>query len=299
MQFTQIEFAIFLITVFSVYWLALRNSLKLQNALLLTASYTFYGWWDWRFLGLIMLTTASTFATALLAGRRHGRAWTAANIILNVGILIAFKYLGFFTENLRALLNLWDLEVDWMVVDILLPVGISFYTFQAISYSVDVYRKEIHPTRDLLAFATFIAYFPQLIAGPIERASQLLGQITAPRRWDSSFATSGLRMILYGVMKKVCVADMLALYADRLYDGDLLNPLVNVAAGIVFSLQIYCDFSAYSEIARGGNRRGESIVLSSIRRQSSFSQDYGTARHGTLWPGARIGHWPMLSASLC
>ncbi len=254
MQFTQIEFAIFLAVVFSIYWLVLRNNTRAQNGLLLIASYTFYGWWDWRFLGLIMLTTGTTFATALLAKGRHGRGWTTANITLNVGVLITFKYLGFFTENLKALLSLCNLEVNWFFIEILLPVGISFYTFQAISYSVDVYKKKIEATHDFLAFATFIAYFPQLVAGPIERASQLLSQISGPRRWDRAYATSGLRMILYGVMKKVCVADMLALYADRLYSGDLTNPWCNVAAGIVFSLQIYCDFSAYSEIARGVSR---------------------------------------------
>lgn len=254
MQFTEVAFAVFMTVVFALYWLVLRRWVRAQNMLLLAASYLFYGWWDWRFLGLIMLTTATTFATALVARGRYGKLVTMANIVLNLGILVAFKYLNFFSDNLRRLFELVGWNLDWFTVDVLLPVGISFYTFQAIAYSVDVYKARVHPCRDLLAFATFIAYFPQLVAGPIERASQLLPQIERPREWDAAYATSGLRMILFGVLKKVCVADMLAIYADRLYNSDLFNPVVAVAAGVVFSIEIYCDFSAYSEIARGVSR---------------------------------------------
>lgn len=254
MQFTEIAFAVFLAVVFSLYWLVLRRWVRAQNMLLLAASYLFYGWWDWRFLGLIMLTTATTFATALLATGRYGRMMTVANIMLNLGILVVFKYLNFFSDNLQRLFGLMGWNLDWFTVDVLLPVGISFYTFQAIAYSVDVYKRKVRPCTDPLAFATFIAYFPQLVAGPIERASQLLPQIENPRRWDAEYAATGLRMVLFGVMKKVCVADMLAIYADRLYEGNLLNPAVALAAGVVFTLEIYCDFSAYSEIARGVSR---------------------------------------------
>lgn len=254
MQFTEIAFAVFLTVVFVLYRLVLRRWVRAQNMLLLAASYLFYGWWDWRFLGLIMLTTATTFVSARLANGRYGRLVTASNIVLNLGILVAFKYLNFFSYNLQRLFSLVGWNLDWFTVDVLLPVGISFYTFQAIAYSVDVYKRRVKACADPLAFATFIAYFPQLVAGPIERASQLLPQIEAPRRWDAAYATSGLRMILFGVMKKVCIADMLAIYADRLYEGNLLNPVVALAAGVVFTLEIYCDFSAYSEIARGVSR---------------------------------------------
>lgn len=254
MQFTEISFAIFLTVVFSLYWLVLRRSVKVQNLLLLGASYLFYGWWDWRFLGLIMLTTFTTFVTALGATSRYGRLLTAANIVVNLGILVAFKYFNFFAENLGRLFDLVGWNLDRFTIDVLLPVGISFYTFQAIAYSVDVYKHRVKASYDPVAFATFIAYFPQLVAGPIERASQLLSQISVPRRWDSGYASSGLRMILYGVLKKVCVADMLALYVDRLYSGGLDTPVHVLAAGVLFSVQIYCDFSAYSEIARGVSR---------------------------------------------
>lgn len=254
MQFTEISFAIFFTAVFTLYWLAFRKSVKWQNLLLLSASYLFYGWWDWRFLGLILLTTATTFITALYSGGRHGKTLTAANILLNTGILIAFKYLGFFSENLARLLSAFGWEMDWFTIDVLLPVGISFYTFQAIAYSVDAYKRRIEPCRDPVAFATFIAYFPQLVAGPIERASRLLPQIVSPRRWDAGYAASGLQMVLFGVMKKLCIADMLAIYADRLYSGGLSDPVICVAAGTLFTLEIYCDFSAYCEIARGTSR---------------------------------------------
>lgn len=254
MLFTDIVFPLFLTLVFAIYWLALRNRLWLQNLWLLAASYTFYGWWDWRFLALIILTSASTFLTALLARSRLGAMATAANILLNLGILIAFKYFNFFSENLGRLFGLFGINLDWFTLDVLLPVGISFYTFQAISYSVDVYKRRIEPTRNPVAFFTYIAYFPQLVAGPIERATQLLPQILAPRRWSGGQAVTGMRMILFGVMKKVCVANMAAIYVDRLFASGLESAAATVAAGILFTLQIYCDFSAYSEIARGVSR---------------------------------------------
>lgn len=253
MQFTEINFALFLIAVFIIYWLMLRRWLFAQNAFLLCASYLFYGWWDWRFLSLIMLTTLTTYVAAKYSGGKYGKLLTAGNIVLNVGILVVFKYLGFFLENAHRVLSALGCNTEYVTLDILLPVGLSFYTFQAIAYSVDVYRHRIEPCARLLDFATFIAYFPQLVAGPIERASQLLPQIFRERQWDYAYAVSGLRMLLFGVLKKVCVANMLALYADRLFEcAD--SPLYVVAAGVVFTLEIYFDFSAYSEIARGVSR---------------------------------------------
>lgn len=254
MQFTDIYFPLFLSVVFALYWFALRRTPAGQNALLLAASYIFYGWWDWRFLILIIITTLSSFGSAFALRGRYRRIALTGNIVLNIGILVVFKYLNFFGENLARLFRLAGIELDWFTIDVLLPVGISFYTFQAISYSVDVYRRQIEQTRNLLSFATYVAYFPQLVAGPIEKASHLLPQIESPRRWDTARATGGMHMILIGLVKKLCIADMLAIYADRLYAGDLASPLSNLAAGTIFSLQIYFDFSAYSEIARGVSR---------------------------------------------
>ncbi|MDE5871632.1 MAG: MBOAT family protein [Muribaculaceae bacterium] len=254
MQFTDIIFAVFLTVVFCLYWFLLRQKTRWQNLLLLAASYVFYGWWDWRFLGLIILTSLTTFLTALYARGSNGRVITTFNIFLNLGILICFKYLGFFAENLGRLFNLFGLGLDWFTIEILVPVGISFYTFQAIAYSVDVYKGRIDACRDPLAFFTFISYFPQLVAGPIERASQLLPQISGRRYWNRDMASSGMRMIMFGLMKKVCIADILAIYVDRIFTGVELSPIKILAGGVLFSLEIYCDFSAYSEIARGVSR---------------------------------------------
>ena len=239
MQFTEIGFAVFLLIVFCVYWFALRKTINLRNLAILSASYLFYGWWDWRFLILIVITTLSTYATALLIPRRKGKIALIINIVLNLGILVAFKYLGFFTENLQKLFSWFGWNLDWFTIDVLLPVGISFYTFQAIAYSVDVYRKKVLPEKNIITFATFIAYFPQLVAGPIERASQLLPQLNTVRKWQRARATSGLQMILFGVLKKVAVADIVALYVDKIFnEGNLENPLIVLAAGLLFSVQI-------------------------------------------------------------
>lgn len=251
MQFTDIVFAVFMTAVFIIYWLILRGRTRAQNVLILASSYLFYGWWDPRFLGLIILTTCSTYFTALYGRGRYGKVFTTANILLNVGILIIFKYLNFFSENIGRLFNLFGLNLDWFTIDVLLPVGISFYTFQAIAYSIDVYKGRIEACRDPLPFFTFIAYFPQLVAGPIERASYLLPQISNPRKWRFDEAVEGLRMILFGLVKKLCIADMLSLYVELIFDNPSPSPIQVVEGGILFSLEIYCDFSAYCEIARG------------------------------------------------
>ncbi|MGN0224113.1 MAG: MBOAT family protein, partial [Muribaculaceae bacterium] len=172
MAFNSLAFALFLPIVFLIYWRARRSSV--QNVVLLAASYVFYGWWDWRFLALILLTTASSFLLALPERRRE--LCLTANIVLNISILGVFKYYNFFSQSLSHALGLMGIHTDWPLLDALLPVGISFYTFQAISYSVDVYRRTIAPCRNPLHFATFIAFFPQLVAGPIERASTMLPQ---------------------------------------------------------------------------------------------------------------------------
>ena len=172
MEFNSLAYALFLAAVVAIYYTPLltRASWR-QNALLLAGSYIFYGAWDWRFLSLILLTTLSTYGVALLIERSHRRFWLVANIVLNVGILATFKYFNFFTENLAWLMRWFGWEMDWFTIDVLLPVGISFYTFQAIGYSIDVWRGTVRSTRNLLLFATFIAFFPQLIAGPIVRYS--------------------------------------------------------------------------------------------------------------------------------
>ena len=278
MQFTDIEYAFFLPIVFILYWFLLRRHLIQRNLLLLSASYVFYGWWDWRFLILIIITTCTTYLSGLFTNGRRGKLIVTLNIVINLGILFSFKYLGFFAENLQKLFSLFGWNLDWFTIKVLLPVGISFYTFQAIGYTVDVYRKKIKPCTDPIAFATFIAYFPQLVAGPIERAGDLLPQLQTIRQWKWDNAVSGLRMILFGVLKKVAVADVLSIYVDQFYGRwGLSNPIIVLLAGILFSFQLYFDFSAYAEIARGSSR------LLGIELMANFKFPYFSRNVVEFW----------------
>ncbi len=280
MQFDSYTYALFLLPVFFVYW-ALQRRLKWQNLFLLAASYVFYGWWDWRMLGLILLTTLSTWGSALLMrGDRssHDKLCATANIVLNVGILAVFKYLNFFRDSLVDFLNLFGITPDWPTLRILLPVGISFYTFQAISYTIDVFRSEIKPTRDVVAFGVFIAFFPQLVAGPIERASNLLPQFLRTKEFDYGTAVVGMRQILWGLAKKIIVADTVGYYVDQL----LYNPYYYAApsmiwAGILFAVQIYADFSGYSDIAIG------SAKLLNIKLRANFRYPFFSRNMKELW----------------
>ena len=280
MQFDSYTYALFLLLVFFVYW-ALQRRLKWQNLFLLAASYVFYGWWDWRMLGLILLTTLSTWGSALLMrGDRssHDKLCATANIVLNVGILAVFKYLNFFRDSLVDFLNLFGITPDWPTLHILLPVGISFYTFQAISYTIDVFRSDIKPTRDAVAFGVFIAFFPQLVAGPIERASNLLPQFLRKKEFDYGMAVVGMRQILWGLAKKIIVADTVGYYVDQL----LYNPYYYAApsmiwAGILFAVQIYADFSGYSDIAIG------SAKLLNIKLRANFRYPFFSRNMKELW----------------
>lgn len=284
MTFTDLSFAIFLIILFSLYWLigaisrdGSKTCVPIQNILLLSASYVFYCWWDWRFILLILLTSLSTFIAGLAAQTRHAKLIAGANIILNLLILIAFKYLNFFGENLFRLFRLFGWGLDWPTVCILLPIGISFYTFQAISYNVDCVRGKIAPCRNPLDFFCYIAFFPQLVAGPIERAENLLPQIRSRRRFIREEASEGMRMILYGLFKKLCIADMIAPIVDSIYDRGDFSPLGIMKICILFSLQIYCDFSAYSEIARGVAR------LFGIRLMTNFRFPFFSRNFIEIW----------------
>ena len=280
MQFDSYIYALFLPLVFIVYW-TLRNHLKWQNLFLLIASYVFYGWWDWRMLGLIMLTSATTWGSALMMrGDRsqHDRLWSAANIVLNVGILAVFKYLNFLRDSLVDFMGLFGVNPDWPTLHILLPVGISFYTFQAISYTIDVYRGDIKPTRDAVAFGVFIAFFPQLVAGPIERASNLLPQFLRGKTFDYDTAVVGMRQILWGVGKKVIVADSIGYYVDQLlYNPYHYSAASMVWAAVLFMVQIYADFSGYSDIAIGSAR------LLNIKLQPNFHYPFFSRSMKEFW----------------
>ena len=224
MLFNSIEFTIFLPIVFLIYWaigyakIGDTLKLRLQNAFIVIASYVFYGWWDWRFLLLIAFTSFCSWGSGLriakAATQRKSKAWMIANIALNLSILAIFKYYDFFTSEFC---QLFRISPDGLLIKIILPVGISFYTFQALSYSIDVYRKKIEPTKDIIAFFAFIAFFPQLVAGPIERATNLLPQFLTKRRFSYDQGVDGMRQILWGLFKKIVIADNCATYVDQVW----------------------------------------------------------------------------------
>lgn len=256
MLFNSIEFIVFLPLVFVLYWKVFGRNLRAQNAFVVLASYIFYGWWDWRFLILIALTTFCSFYSGILIGsserRLTKRLFLWSNVVLNLGILCCFKYFDFFASNFAALLRLFGLQADAVTLDLILPVGISFYTFQALSYTIDVYRGKITVTKDILAFFAFISFFPQLVAGPIERATNLLPQFIKSRRFDYSKAVDGCWQILWGMFKKVVVADNCATIANKIFvDYESYGSLSLAAGAVFFTFQIYGDFSGYSDIAIG------------------------------------------------
>ena len=220
------------------------------------ASYIFYGWWDWRFLFLIAFTSLFSYGSGLLLERFEGsRTWqkgvSAGNIILNLTILGVFKYYNFFVENLDVLFfSLFNSHLDWVTIEVILPVGISFYTFQALSYTIDVYQKKLPATHDPIEFFAYISFFPQLVAGPIERATNLLPQFQKNRYFDYAKAVDGCRQMLWGFFKKIVVADNCANVVDAYWNTEL--PSVSlILLGVLFTFQIYCDFSGYSDIAIG------------------------------------------------
>ncbi len=252
MSFVSLQFVVFLPLVFLLYWFVFKQH-KWQNLLVAVASYVFYGWWDWRFLCLIFFTTVCSYASGIMIERSEGQKWISTlNIALNLGILGVFKYYNFFVDSMNELVAAFGYELDWPTANLILPVGISFYTFQALSYSIDIYRGQIKASRDFVAFVAFISFFPQLVAGPIERASHLLPQFLAKRTFDYARAVDGCRQMLWGFFKKMVIADMCATVVNSTWTDFDSASTVNLWVTIVlFSFQIYCDFSAYSDIAIG------------------------------------------------
>ena len=256
MLFNSFEFLVFLPIVFLLYWFVFRSR-RWQNLLVVVASYVFYGWWDWRFLLLIAITSLCSFGSGLLlehykGQRRRQQLVSAANIVLNLGILGVFKYYNFFVENLDALFGAIGWHLDWVTMQIILPVGISFYTFQALSYTIDVYQKKLPATHDIVEFFAYISFFPQLVAGPIERATNLLPQFQRDRQFDYAKAVDGCRQMLWGFLKKLVIADNCAVVVNEYWNQYAELPgLTLFLLGVLFTFQIYCDFSGYSDIAIG------------------------------------------------
>ncbi|WP_313777755.1 MBOAT family O-acyltransferase [Flagellimonas nanhaiensis] len=248
----------FLPITFGLYWLLSKKSLRAQNTFLLLASYFFYSLWDWRFLFLIIASTIVDYLVGIQiqksAGNRNlQRTWLWASVIFNISLLGFFKYYNFFAESFMDMFELfgYTIKSTW-TLSIVLPVGISFYTFQTMSYSLDIYYKRVEPTKDFLSFATYVAFFPQLVAGPIERASNLLSQITNKRNFNYDQTVAGLKLILWGLFKKMVIADGIAPIVDDIFANYHSYPASTLVLGVtLFSFQVYGDFSGYSDIAIG------------------------------------------------
>ena len=259
MLFNSFEFAIFLPVVFLTYWFFLKNNRKWQNLFLLIASYLFYGWWDPRFLVLILFSTIVDYSIGINMSRTDSiskkKLFLIISLIVNLGILGFFKYYNFFLDNFIELSKIFGFQANISSLNIILPVGISFYTFQTLSYTIDIYRGKLNPTKDFITFAAFVSFFPQLVAGPIERATALIPQFQKERKFNYMLATEGLRQILWGLFKKMVIADNCAKYVNDIYsDYGAQDPANLLLASILFSFQIYGDFSGYSDIAIGTSR---------------------------------------------
>jgi len=259
MLFNSIEFAIFLPIVFILYWFVTNTNLKIQNLLIVVASYIFYGWWDWRFLSLILFSSIVDYSVGIGLSKQRNHVkrklllWTS--IVVNLGFLGFFKYYNFFLDNLVEAFTFLGTPINPQGLNIILPVGISFYTFQTLSYSIDVYKRKLEPTKDFIAFSAFVSFFPQLVAGPIERATNLLPQFLEKRKFDYAKAVDGLRQILWGLFKKVVIADNAAEIANQIFNNSLDYSGSTLLLGAVFfAFQIYGDFSGYSDIAIGTSR---------------------------------------------
>lgn len=281
MLFNSLDFLLFLPCVFLLYWFVFKK-IKNQNLFILIASYTFYGWWDWRFLFLILASTIVDYSLGIsidkIEERKKRKVLLWVSLAFNLGLLGVFKYYNFFIENW---VNAWSqvgVEMNKNSLNIILPVGISFYTFQTLSYTIDVFRKELKPTKDFIAFASFVSFFPQLVAGPIERASNLLPQFFVKRKFNYELASSGMRLILWGFFKKIVIADNCAVYANDIFSNYQDQSGITLMFGaIFFAFQIYGDFSGYSDIAIGIAR------LFGFKLKRNFNYPYFSRDIGEFW----------------
>ena len=259
MIFTSIAFAIFLPVVFFIYWFATKGSFKLQNILLLVSSYFFYGCWDWRFLFLLFFSTSLDFVSGIKIysskNEQTKKFWFWLSIFINLGFLGVFKYYNFFASSLADGLSTLGIHANLWTLNVILPVGISFYTFHGLSYVIDIYNNKIQPERNLINYAVFVSFFPLLVAGPIERATHLLLQITKKREFNYSKAVDGMRQILWGLFKKIVVADNCAECVNQIFNtSQTQSGSMLLLGAVLFSFQIYSDFSGYSDIAIGTSK---------------------------------------------
>jgi alginate O-acetyltransferase complex protein AlgI len=259
MLFNSFNFAIFLPIVFLLYWFATKGNLRIQNILLIVASYFFYACWDWRFLFLLIFSTLLDYFSGLKIheanSKVHKKIWLWLSIGINLGFLGIFKYFNFFAESFAIALTQVGINVNPGSIQVILPVGISFYTFHGLSYVLDIYNNKIKPERNFVDYSLFVSFFPLLVAGPIERATHLLPQIIKKREFNYSKAVDGLRQILWGLFKKIVIADNCAEYANAIFNNsDSYSGSTLILGAIFFTFQIYGDFSGYSDIALGTAR---------------------------------------------
>ncbi|MFP4458283.1 MAG: MBOAT family O-acyltransferase [Candidatus Zixiibacteriota bacterium] len=283
MLFNSIDFAIFLPIVFILYWFVFgKENIKMQNMLIVIASYFFYGYWDWRFLSLIFVSTMVDFLVGIQLGKKHSlvprRLLLAISIAVNLGLLGFFKYYNFFLDNFITAFSFFGVELQGRSLNVILPVGISFYTFQTLSYTLDVYKKKMKPTKDFISFAAYVSFFPQLVAGPIERATHLLPQFFKKRSFDYAKATDGMRQILWGLFKKIVIADTCAKFVDTIFsNSSQFSGSTLVLGAVLFAFQIYGDFSGYSDIAIGTAR------LFGFNLMTNFAYPYFSRDIAEFW----------------
>jgi D-alanyl-lipoteichoic acid acyltransferase DltB (MBOAT superfamily) len=282
MIFNSIDFGIFFALVFFIYWMFFRKNSLLRNIFIIAVSYLFYGWWDWRFLSLIIISSLVDFIVGkkIYSEESHvkQKKWLIISLIVNIGFLGFFKYFNFFIDSFIDAFTLFGVKPDGFNLNIILPVGISFYTFQTLSYTLDIYYKRLKPTDNIFAFFAFVSFFPQLVAGPIERAKDLLPQFLKKTSIHYELIRSGLLLMLWGFFKKIVIADRLAIFVDKAY-GDVpnLDGITSIVSIIFFAFQLYLDFSAYSDIAIGSSR------ILGFNLSTNFNRPYLSSSFSDFW----------------
>ena len=299
MLFNSFEFLIFIPIVFLLYWLVASRNVKAQNIFLIAISYFFYAWWDWRFLSLVLITTVSTYVAAYYINvyknqREKGNIaakWILiGTLILNIGILFFFKYYNFFVQSFIDAFQLFGKELSISTLKIILPIGISFFTFSALSYPIDVYKGKTAPTKDIIAFLAYVAFFPSLLSGPISRATTQLPQFFTKRVFNYENISEGMKLMLWGFFMKLCVADRLGLYVDAVYNNLPQHNGTSLAlASFFYAFQLYADFGGYSLLAIGCGR------LFGIKLLDNFIRPYMATSFAEYWKRNHISltQWLM------
>lgn len=283
MPFTSFEFLIFFPVVFLLYWILCNKYKNLQNGFLVLASLFFYGWWNWRFLGLLSITALSTYFAGLWMAKEDSndkkrRLISVAVIILNIGILFYYKYFNFFVQSFVDTFSLFGKELSVSTLKIILPVGISFYTFTALSYSIDVYQRKVKATNDIIAYLAYVMFFPSILSGPISRATKQLPQYFQKRNFDYNQIVNGCKSILWGGVMKLCVADRLGIYVDAVYNNIAQhNGTTLFFTSVLYTIQIYADFAGYSLMAIGCGK------MLGIELQTNFIRPYFAKTVTEFW----------------